>query len=317
MGAVQSAVETIALRPPPRPGSEPDLPDGAEHTTVNARYSKIPIYILYGTSLCEAGKRMGASASASAAATASDTERERPWIIFSHGSTEDCCTAMRFAETLAYRTASVVVMYEYPGYGMSTPSKPGTHEELPSEEGMYAAARETYRYVTEDRRIPSDRVVAMGWSIGSGPAMELASTRSMGGVIIQSAFRSIIRLRCCTPWSFGCDPFQNGDKAVKIGSGARVLILHGTKDEVVPFEHGVHLYESMKDGNDVTAVWLSGRKHSDLALDEQYARKIREWLDTVTASASGLSTTRHSDTTTDELHRRPRPRGIEMAHHDP
>lgn len=280
MGAMQSFVETLALRPPDRPKQDPVLPEGAERLSIPARHSMIPVYILSGDS-----KRSSEENSASAAAQGTT---DRPWIIFSHGTTEDCTTVIKFADQLAGYTNTVVVLYEYPGYGLCKPLNKGNHEELPSEEGMYAAIKQTYAYVTKERRIAPERVIAMGWSIGSGPTMELATTHTVGGLIIQSAFQSIVRLKINTPWSFSCDPFQNGNKAREIPSGTKILILHGNADEIVPVEHGHFLYEQMQKDHDVQAVWFENRKHADLPLDKKYLRTIKTWVSSLHETASGI-----------------------------
>lgn len=287
MGAVQSIVELVALRPPTRPDEDPVLPIGAESTTIRARYSNVPVYTFYGS------RSRGAGADASASVGTGSPL----WIIYSHGSTEDCCTSLRFADALATKTGTNVVMYEYPGYGRSAPISTDALEEVPSEDGINAAAHATYQYIVDDKRVAPDQIVVMGWSIGSGPTMDLAASVSVAGAIVQSAFKSVVRTRCYTPWSCACDPFQNQDKASKIARDTRVLVMHGTDDALVPLSHGKQLHDALSKNTNVTssAKWFKGKHHADLVLDTEYIATIVAFLDSIRCDASGISLEMASD----------------------
>jgi pimeloyl-ACP methyl ester carboxylesterase len=212
------------------------------------------------------------------------------WLIVSHGTSEDCTTAIAGAQHLATRTGAVVVLYEYPGYGESAAATPGAIEEEPSEAGVYAAARAVYAFVTADCHVPVDRVVVMGWSIGSGPTLELAATRVVAGVIVQSPFRSVIRTRCCTPWSLSCDIFRNEDNARRVPRNVRVLVMHGRRDAVVPVKHGEFLQTIFETRGNAPrgSLWAPNCGHTQLALERDYVAAIRAFLLTVRDNASGI-----------------------------
>jgi hypothetical protein len=287
MGIMQSVVEFFALQPPPRRSDSAAYINAlcqqytVDKAVVHARYSKIPIYVLRGND------RPGAAA---AAATAVEDAASQMWIIMSHGTSEDCSAAIAGAYHLATLTNTVVVLYEYPGYGASTPSILGNSEEVPSEAGMYAAAHAAYTYVTVDCNVSPDRIVVMGYSIGSGPTLELAATRNVAGAIVQAPFRSVIRTRCCTPWSLSCDIFHNEDRARRLPDNVRVQVMHGRNDKVVPVQHGEFLqaiFEARGNAHD-SSIWTPDRGHTDLMLERDYIQVIRTFLQTVRDNAAGL-----------------------------
>jgi len=286
MGALQSVVEMLAFRPPPHPKVAPPLPYGAEEHRVRARYSYVPLYVLRGTSR---SRRDDASGTAESIASGAH-DAYRTWIILSHGTSEDCSTAILFGEHLAHALGVNVIMYEYPGYGMSAPIDQGPQKELPSEVGVFAAAHAAYTFATDVARVDPGRIVAMGWSIGSGPTMELAASHNIAGAVLQSAFRSVIRTRVWTPWSLGCDILHNEDKIERVSRDTRILILHGTEDTLVPVKHAYHMQGTLAargiaHGN---GVWMRGRGHGDVTLDDKYLPAIREFLASVRDSASGF-----------------------------
>jgi len=73
-----------------------------------------------------------------------------------------------------------VFIPEYPGNGMS--------EGSPSEGGCYAAADAALDYLLSRDDIDHARIIAAGQSLGSAPAVDLASRRPLAGLITVSGF---------------------------------------------------------------------------------------------------------------------------------
>jgi hypothetical protein len=93
-------------------------------------------------------------------------------ILFSHGNAED----LGDIEPLLLRLQALgldVIAYDYEGYGQS--------EGRPSEARVYADIDAVYRYLTEQRGVPSERILAYGRSLGGGPSVDLASREPLGG----------------------------------------------------------------------------------------------------------------------------------------
>ncbi len=59
-----------------------------------------------------------------------------------------------------------VLIFDYPGYGKS--------EGKPTEAGCYASAEAGLRWLTEQQKIPANRIILYGESLGGGVAVEMA-----------------------------------------------------------------------------------------------------------------------------------------------
>jgi hypothetical protein len=126
-----------------------------------------------------------------------------------------------------------VLLVEYPGYGRA----PGS----PSERSIMDATRALYDWAASDPRIDAKRIVAYGRSLGGGAAAQLAVTRPVAAMILESAFTSVadFAARFMAPAILIRDPFDNR-KALASYRGP-LLVIHGNQDTIVPFAHGREL----------------------------------------------------------------------------
>jgi fermentation-respiration switch protein FrsA (DUF1100 family) len=127
----------------------------------------------------------------------------------------------------------------YRGYGGSSGS--------PSEAGLLRDGAAAYEFAAA--RYPASRIVLWGESLGTAVAVAIAATRPVAGLALESPFTSTVDLAASIYWFMPVrflmkDTFHS-DK--RIGSvTAPILILHGTRDEVVPIELGKRLYETVR-----------------------------------------------------------------------
>ena len=164
------------------------------------------------------------------AAVVCGPERGKKALIRCHGNAEDMMDTLWELQPLAgqgYTVASV----DYPGYGLSDGS--------PTEEGCYRNVHRLYDWLVEACGFKPEDIIVDGFSIGSGPATELAATKPVGGLILEAPFlsapRVVTRIRLLP-----IDPFPN---LKRIGNvKCPVLIMHGTKDNVIPYRHGEALF---------------------------------------------------------------------------
>ena len=91
-------------------------------------------------------------------------------------------------ETIGFlqKLSSNVLAVDYRGYGRS--------EGRPSEEGVYRDAEAAYDYLTRERRVPPERLVVLGQSLGTAVAVDLATKRKLAGLILESGFPSAPRV---------------------------------------------------------------------------------------------------------------------------
>lgn len=165
-----------------------------------------------------------------------DTSSRRPWAIFFHGNAGMVGSRSSVERYALLREAGFNVLApEYRGYGAAATSGPV------SELGIYGDARAALRWLTDSLRIPSQRVVAYGWSLGSGPAVRLAAEFDIGALITEGAFTSLpavgAELYPWVPvWMIMRNRFDNITLATRITEPW--IVFHGRRDSEIPFAHG-------------------------------------------------------------------------------
>lgn len=171
-------------------------------------------------------------------------------ILYSHGNGTDLGYIRPLLIALQQLGFSVFA-YDYRGYG--------TSEGTPSEYNTYQDIAAAYQYLTENLRIPANRIILYGHSVGSGPSLDLATRHSVAGVILEGAFTSTFRVVTQIPIL----PFDRFDNLSKIRSvRSPILIVHGTDDRVIPFSHGQQLFEQANEPKQFVAI--VGADHNDL-----------------------------------------------------
>jgi hypothetical protein len=152
-----------------------------------------------------------------------------PVILFAHGNGE---TADQWVDEFGdlRRNGWSVVLLEYPGYG----GVPGA----PSQASIIAAAVAAFDWAANDARIDRTRIIPYGRSLGGGAATRVAVSRPVAGLVLESAFTSVrpLAARFLVPGFLVRDPFDNL-AALRRYRGP-LLVVHGRRDEVIPFAHG-------------------------------------------------------------------------------
>lgn len=55
------------------------------------------------------------------------------------------------------------------------------------------------------------------------------------------------------------------------------MVIHGTDDEVIDFQHGLEIYD--KTPITVEPLWLEGAGHNDVELYGQYLDRLKKFID--------------------------------------
>ena len=150
-----------------------------------------------------------------------------------------------------------ILIFDYRGYG--------TSEGSPSEEGLYFDAEAVYDYLVKEKKIPYQKIIGYGESLGGAVVVDLASGRKMGGVIIEDSFTSAREMgKKVFPFIPTFIYKSRFDSLSKL-KNIRIpkLIFHSVDDEIIPFEHGRRLFESAPEPKEF--IWLNGG-HNDAFL---------------------------------------------------
>jgi len=189
-------------------------------------------------------------------------------LLYTHGNAEDLGEVMQLLPTMASKCGASIFAVEYPGYSIST-------ADAPSEAACYEAVEAAWQYLVDTLQVDPSVIVPFGRSLGSGPAVHIASTQKEArGLVLQSPLESGARAvmnRFIGYVGYFVDPFKNYMKVDYIE--AKTCIIHGTADTVVPCSNGEGLYESLKArGKAVEPLWLQGRGHNDMPPETVFDR---------------------------------------------
>lgn len=162
----------------------------------------------------------------------------RFFVLYFHSNAEDLGRCYTFCSMLRYQFQVHVLAVEYPGYGIC----PGGQAH---EESVIENAHTAFRFLHQVLKWPLDGIIIFGRSIGCGPALAIASKYKVYGIILVCPFLSVREL--CKdfvgPLSRIIDErFPNKDRVKLLSSP--LLLVHGKKDSVVPWTHGLQLYQA-------------------------------------------------------------------------
>ncbi len=193
-------------------------------------------------------------------------------VLYSHGNAEDLGDLRDFLQE--YRDLGFSVLaYDYSGYGTSTgaASTPRACEDAEAALG----------FLRQHEKVPLDRIILHGRSVGGGPALYLAEKYQVGGLVVESAFVTAFRVITRVPL-VPFDKFRNISRIGRVN--CPVLVIHGREDDVVPFWHGEALYRRAREPK--RSCWLDGTTHNYMPED---ARTVA-WAE-IAAFAGSLHST--------------------------
>jgi fermentation-respiration switch protein FrsA (DUF1100 family) len=161
----------------------------------------------------------------------------RGTVLFFHGNAGNISHRLDSLRVFNQLNLSTLI-FDYRGYGRS--------EGEVSEAGIYLDAEAVWRHLTEERRIPAAEIVLFGRSLGAAVAASLAGTHRPGALIIESGFVSVPAMAAeLYPWlparRLARISLPTGDYLKSVS--CPVLVVHSRDDEIIPFRHGLRLFE--------------------------------------------------------------------------
>lgn len=183
------------------------------------------------------------------------TRPGRPVILYFHGNGDSLAGLVgRFKAMTADGTGLVALSYR--GYAGSSGA--------PSEDGLLRDAAAAYAFATA--RYEPQRIVAWGFSLGTGVAVAIASEQAVGKLVLEAPYTSIADVVAPLYWFAPVrllmrDPFHSDRRIARVT--VPLLIMHGTEDRTVPFVLGERLFALAHEPK--RFVRIPGGGHDDLA----------------------------------------------------
>jgi len=233
-------------------------------------------------------RNKAARSNGSDASEASSPSAEPPLVLLHcHGNATDIGMMMGPYYELSKILGIEVVGVEYSGYGAASGR--------PSSGNCYADVEAVYDHLVS-LGIPSNRIIAYGQSIGSGPVSGLAVKRQLGGIILHSPLLSGIKVidpepeKCCRPSCvYKCFDFFPNDRNVKNFTNP-YFIMHGQRDDVVPFYHGLRLHSVGPKAYRWPGYFPDRAGHNDIVETDMraYFGEVSNFLQDVKRRAQGI-----------------------------
>ena len=177
-----------------------------------------------------------------------------PVVLYFHGNGDFLAGFFgRFRDIIADGTGIVALSYR--GYAGSSGR--------PSEQGLLLDAAAVYAFTTA--RYSADRIVAWGFSLGTGVAVALAAEQPVGKLILEAPYTSIADVAASAfpifPVRFVIkDPFRSDERIARVT--APLLMMHGARDGTIPLVFGERLFALARDPKQLVRFPEGG--HNDL-----------------------------------------------------
>lgn len=199
-------------------------------------------------------------------------------VVFSHGNAGSLGYHLGFVMWLA-EAGYQVFMYDYRGFGKSGGDL--------NREGMVEDVKAAFRYVSGRPDVRKDKLVSYGHSLGGAKSVTaIAEDKPEGlkAIVIDGAFSSYRAMATLVGGQLGAslisDELSPKDFIAKI-TETPLLVVHGDRDEVVPFVQGKLLFDLANEPKTLFEV-VNGQHGNSLSRDAgAYRKRMLAWLDGV------------------------------------
>lgn len=205
-----------------------------------------------------------------------NSPRSRLAILQCHGNAGNISHRLDHFAALLETGASLLV-FDYRGYGRS--------EGHPGEQGTYLDVAAAHAWLVSEGFAPS-QIVVLGESLGGGIASQVASTKPVGGLVLQSTFTSIPDIGAeLFPWlpvkTLASIHYDTHSRLSDIH--VPVMVMHSRTDEIIGFHHGERNFAAANEPK--RFVELSGGHNDWLdASREKYIDAWKAFLDMIAAN---------------------------------
>jgi len=196
-----------------------------------------------------------------------DAAHPGPAVLMAHGNRELIDFYRNRAEGYQKR-GFTVLLGEYRGYGRSAGS--------PRRERIASDFTGFYEYLISQPFVDPQKVVFHGRSLGGSVLSELSMRCPPAAIIVESTFASIKAMAHGAPDFLLVDRYDT--LSALLDYRGPVLIIHGTRDDVVPASHALEMQEKIPRAE----LILYDFGHSDIPLDRDvYWKDIVTFLERV------------------------------------
>ncbi len=191
-----------------------------------------------------------------------------PVVVYFHGNGENVQTVNQSGLLEKVRSLGAhAVAFDFPKYGLSTGE--------PSQETVIEGAQAVYDHLKAI--FPQSKIILWGRSLGCGPATIMAANNPDTAKLILTSpwnsFWKLVKIKGNLSDSSAKNAAKGNEYETEVHATKvhmPVLIHHGTKDSVIPWEMGREVSEAFASP-DVSFVSIEGADHNNLIGEREWA----------------------------------------------
>ncbi len=158
--------------------------------------------------------------------------KSRGAVLFCHGNGGNISHRLKILHVMRELRLDTL-LFDYRGYGRS--------EGRITERGLYLDAAAAWDYLTKTRKIPPERIVIWGRSLGGSVAAHLAMSRRPAALVLESTFTSVTDMADesfprVVVWL--CLRVSHATVKYVKKAECPVLVMHSPDDRTVPYAQG-------------------------------------------------------------------------------
>ena len=164
-----------------------------------------------------------------------------------------------------------VIIVEYPGYSIYFSEK--------SAETMCEDSLIVYDFIQKTFNAKTEDIYIVGRSLGTGPAVYLASKKTPKNLFLISPFKSIKSIKNAFLSFFLLDIFKSIDIIDKIK--CQIFFIHGKNDTLIDFHHSEELFsksENISNLNQNILIINKDMTHNDIDIEKDIFNQIKKYL---------------------------------------
>ena len=198
-----------------------------------------------------------------------ENESTKNFLIAFHGNAEDIFTSKSMAVQLHHKLGMNVILVEYPGYSI--------YKGESDAEVILQNTITIYDFIKETFNLEDKNIFVFGRSIGTSPAIYLASSRKPNALFVVSSFTSIraVADNLVGPLKYILKDRLSSKDYIK-NVTCPILFIHGQSDPLIPFKETLLLKEICDCPFEVSLP--ENMTHNDFDLDSDIIEPINQFI---------------------------------------
>ncbi len=197
------------------------------------------------------------------------SENFKNFVIFFHGNAEDIFLSRSMAYGLLEKLDMNIIVVEYPGYSV--------YKGDPDADKILKNTWIVYDFVKKTFKLEDKNIFVFGRSIGTSPAIYLASVRSPNALLVVSSFTSIraVAGNLVGPLKYLLKNRFLSEEYIK-NVKCPIMFIHGKSDPLIPYKESEELKKLCTSYSEISLP--EHMTHNDFDLETDIMEPIGKFI---------------------------------------